>query len=662
MARRRQKKRPEKQLRQKYVPSQQVLKRGRERIEHVVVLMLENRSFDHLLGYLDHPNDDYPGFARKLADSHFPNPIWLGDPKSETADISPGAEPVLLDDPPHGHESIKHAMNGRRWRSFRMNGFADAYRQKLAGHEHIPHIYWSRLKGLGVGAGVVLAAATQEYCRISVSRGWGGYLTVTAVAIVVTIPVVLHIRNLASLTGRARDVVIGSIVGDVVLGAALHATWHGYWGHWVSLAVTAGVYSAGIVVLIGQAQAKQLQKPRVVGADLPAASAKIMQCFTPEKIPVLAELARQFVVCTQWYSSVPGGTWPNRQFLHAATSAGTVDITIDLYDDTTIFDQLGDGRWRIYYDGMAQVMCYPRLWNETNAGHWRPMAQFYDDVAVGGRGLPDYTFIEPCHDGPTSNSQHPGNNQDKNDDPPDFQRGEALVARIYESLCDNQELFEKTLLLITYDEHGGTFDHEAPKRAPAPALHKMRGSSVAHIVGRLVALFVENRNSPFDFKVLGVRVPTIVISPWVETGHFDDTLYDHTSVIASLRHWFTHDAKPLNRRDAEARSFLHLVTSRDKARSPMPPVRLAPEVAAATAPRMSPPPLPRTQARLGRPATVADDLRHQLVDLRTRVGEKLDRDGVPAPPVSAQLAGGPAGDDDEVVARFQQRAERVVKR
>src|SRR5262249_44183180 len=111
------------------LPPEDVLRAARGRISHVVVLMLENRSFDHLLGYLDHPASDYPGLRGKS----YPNPVILNDPNADVADVSADADYVLLADPPHGHEEIKKAMDGHRWRDFRMDGFAAAYGDKLAG-------------------------------------------------------------------------------------------------------------------------------------------------------------------------------------------------------------------------------------------------------------------------------------------------------------------------------------------------------------------------------------------------------------------------------------------------------------------------------------------------------------------------------------------------
>ncbi len=617
-------------------PPDDVLQTARSRIDHVVVLMLENRSFDHLLGYLDHPDADYPG----LRGASYPNPVNLDDEVSPTADVSADAAFVLACDPPHGHDSIKKAMNGHRWRDFRMNGFVAAYGDKLAGREHIPFIAWGRIQALGLVAAAIVAAAAQHFCRLSVAGGFPRSLLITAAVLLALLGLALWLRQVASLIGKTRDVVVGVAAAGFVLSAAGQAVAGGFYRQWEGLGLTFAALGALSVVVIRQMQEKSKQVARVPLTKVAATSTRVMRCMAPEKIPVLGELARQFVVCTNWHSSVPGATWPNRQFAHAATSAGSVDIEVGLYDDPTIFDQLGRDEWRIYHDGMAQVMCYERLWEGANAANWYPMERFYQDVAAGGRGLPSYTFIEPLHDGPLSNSQHPGNNQETTSGSTDFQRGEYLVWRIYEALRANPDLFRRTLLLITYDEHGGLFDHVPPPRAEAPGTGT-RKDRIAYLTRRLVAFFVENRNSPFDFRCFGARVPTIAVSPWVETSRLDPTLYDHSSIVASVRAWFAPGKGALTRRDAAASTFLHLVAGRSAPREDL-PVLLEPAEGGPSVDAEEAAPAPR--APLAQPATVADDLRDQLVTMADRVNEALPG----ADPPTADAA-----------ARFEAHAERA---
>jgi phospholipase C len=207
-------------------------------------------------------------------------------------------------------------------------------------------------------------------------------------------------------------------------------------------------------------------------------------------VPVLSTLATEFAVCDHWFCSVPGETWPNRNYLHAATSAGQTNIEIRPYTDRTIFELLEERRvtWRVYHEDTPQVWAFPLLWDTPQRhGNWFPTAKFPVHVEAGN--LAAYSFIEPNHRPPlhtiefdpnapgVSDSQHPENNLVANDvydtypdgADTDFARGEALVASVYEALRANPDTFNRTILLITYDEHGGLYDHLPPPTGiPSP--------------------------------------------------------------------------------------------------------------------------------------------------------------------------------------------------
>ena len=165
--------------------------------------------------------------------------------------------------------------------------------------------------------------------------------------------------------------------------------------------------------------------------------------------------------------SVPGETWPNRNFAHAATSDGDTEIETRPYTNPTIFELLEQhgADWRIYFDDTPQVWAFPALW-DTPERHakWFPVDRFTEHAARGD--LPAYTFIEPNHRPPLhtldhdpvigtpdlSNNQHPENNLVSNaaydsfvpQGASDFTRAGQLVAAIYEALRGNPELFDQT--------------------------------------------------------------------------------------------------------------------------------------------------------------------------------------------------------------------------
>lgn len=319
----------------------------------------------------------------------------------------------------------------------------------------------------------------------------------------------------------------------------------------------------------------------------------IMRCLDPAvHCKSLATLAQEFAVCTAWFSSVPGETWPNRNFAHAATSGGTANIEGGLYFDRTIFEVLAKqkGRtWRIYYDGTPEVWCYPRLWRPTTfvdfllrrrsrIGNWFESSQFAEHARTDD--LATYTFIEPAHNGFFSpdgsprrtNSQHPHNNMDDRD--ADFKAGEVLIASVYEALRANADVFNKTLLVITYDEHGGMYDHVQPPTSCPPGVGSWRG--ITRRIGGWLRARADRKagrktSKRFDFGRLGVRVPTVLVSPWIEPGTIVPDTLEHASIPRTLRELFAAGSKPLTNRDREAKTFHHVVTT-----SPLPGPRPSP--------------------------------------------------------------------------------------
>ncbi|MGH3922960.1 MAG: alkaline phosphatase family protein, partial [Pseudonocardiaceae bacterium] len=155
-----------------------------------------------------------------------------------------------------------------------------------------------------------------------------------------------------------------------------------------------------------------------------------------------------------------------------------------------------------------------------------------------------------------SNSQHPENNlvSDKSygefvPGDTDFARAESLIAGVYEALRARPDVFERSLLVITYDEHGGFYDHVPPPTGvPSPG-------DPHSFLGRLMERLLHRKAASFDFTMLGPRVPAVVVSPYVAAGKVDDTVRDHASISATLRAVFAPSAPPLTRRDAWSPPF-----------------------------------------------------------------------------------------------------------
>jgi phospholipase C len=259
---------------------------------------------------------------------------------------------------------------------------------------------------------------------------------------------------------------------------------------------------------------------------------EIMKCFSLNGLPVLTGLARAFAVCDAWYSSVPGPTWPNRFFLHAATSDGMTGNSFGQAGLRTIYHNLSDAgvSWGIYFHDFPQALGLKSLWDQRFRSHFHRIGHFWKLAGAGE--LPAFSFVEPRYFTflwKDANDQHP---------PHDVDRGENLVAAVYQVLRQSPA-WERTLLLITHDEHGGIYDHASVVSLPAPA--------------------PAPPGARFDFATSGVRVPAVVASPWIAAGTVDHRPYDHSSIPATLKERF---GLPnfLTARDAQATTLGDLLS------------------------------------------------------------------------------------------------------
>ncbi|MFF4403016.1 alkaline phosphatase family protein [Streptomyces sp. NPDC001404] len=260
----------------------------------------------------------------------------------------------------------------------------------------------------------------------------------------------------------------------------------------------------------------------------------IMGCFTPEGLPVLSGLARGFAVCDHWYSSVPTETLPNRAFACAGTSQGHMDDHTHTFTSPSIFGLLDAHKvdWAIY-GYHAQPLTrgnFPDLAN-ADAHHF---GQFMDFKKAAANGtLPGFTFLEPAW-ASTGNSQHPNY---------DVTLGEQLIHDVYQALRSGPG-WAKTLLVVTYDEHGGCYDHVPPPAGATPP---------DDAVGEF----------GFDFTRFGVRVPTVLVSPLIAPGTVfrvpDGSVpLDHTSLLKTVQQRW--NLPPLTARDKAAPGFGDVLT------------------------------------------------------------------------------------------------------
>jgi phospholipase C len=299
---------------------------------------------------------------------------------------------------------------------------------------------------------------------------------------------------------------------------------------------------------------RQPERPAaLVMPDIPPAkdrpSHRIMEGFDPAQVSVLSGLATNYAVCDHWFASVPAQTMPNRSFVHAGTACGNVNNPPKgefNYDAKTIFNILEENRisWAIYsaggYPSFARLQMQ-RLWDSSYDRHFLSIDRFLEDAKQGQ--LPAYCVVEPTffpeYLGHAS-SQHP---------PSDVRAGEEFLDRIWQALRASP-CWDHLLLVITYDEHGGCFDHVPPPWGAAPPKQDDKYGNPER----------------FAFDRFGARVPAVLVSPYIEAGTVfrrpaGEVPYDHTSILATVLDWKGLDRGVLgSERVNRAPSFAEVLT------------------------------------------------------------------------------------------------------
>ena len=282
----------------------------------------------------------------------------------------------------------------------------------------------------------------------------------------------------------------------------------------------------------------------------------VMQCFTRNTLPVLTQLAEEFVVCDSWFSAMAGPTEPNRMFVHAATCGEFDDSpseweqfvaeTLDgiEFDHGTLFDRLEKAElpYRIYAGDR-----FPNVAELDGVSLYRDIHDyddFDDDINDDDGYKAVYTFIEPNYDAvEISNKFYEGNSQHP---PGSVAAGERLIKDVYEKLRASP-LWDSSMLVVVWDEHGGFYDHVLPPRAEP--------------TGK------EGRDHGFLFDQYGPRVPAVVISPLIPRNMIEHRQLEHSVIPATIEQMFQLD--PLTKRDAGIVG-LHTLATLDKPRTDAP--------------------------------------------------------------------------------------------
>lgn len=239
--------------------------------------------------------------------------------------------------------------------------------------------------------------------------------------------------------------------------------------------------------------------------------------YTAEDQPFLSKAALSWTVCDRYFTPMMGPTFPNR-VIALAGQTDRIDNATFVSTLPTIWDRLAAKNLTGLNYGKVTSS---HFWGLRYSSIIRGISQFYTDAAAGT--LPHVAFVDPDFSDDFGGTYHP---------PDDIRNAEAFLASVYKAVTTGPA-WKSSLLIITFDEWGGFFDHVIPSVAPLPALERAAGNTDG---------------------LRGFRIPTILISPFVKRGHVTSTVYDHGSVLRLISTRF--GLEPLTVRDAQANDLM----------------------------------------------------------------------------------------------------------
>ena len=255
-----------------------------------------------------------------------------------------------------------------------------------------------------------------------------------------------------------------------------------------------------------------------------------MGYFDISDLPVTYALATHFPINERYFCSVLGQTDPNRLYLFCATSNGQTNDTIAPLiapiPSGSIFDQLDAAQvpWTVYFANAPSPELVANFRNNpAQVAKCVSNAQFFTDAAAGQ--LPAVTFVEPNF------------SVQSEENPQDVAFGENFLLQVVTALFESPQ-WGSTAMFLTYDEHGGYFDHVPPPPAIPP-------DDVAPLLGQ-----PGEGTAPGGFDRYGFRVPFTLISPWARPRYASQFVSDHTSILSFIEHKWNLPA--MTRRDANA--------------------------------------------------------------------------------------------------------------
>jgi len=263
-----------------------------------------------------------------------------------------------------------------------------------------------------------------------------------------------------------------------------------------------------------------------------ATGRRAMGYYNATDLPFYYGLANTFGIGDRYFSSVPGPTFPNRFYEMAGTSFGHIQNDFPPeggWPQPTIFGRLQDAgiSWKVYDAQFPTAAFFADV--RANMDHVQPISQYFADAAAGT--LPQVAFIEPTYIGSVTeeSDEHP---------PANMQVGQQFTANVLQALMKSRD-WSSSAFFLTWDEHGGYYDHVAPPAAPIP-------DNIPPMLGAA--------DVPAAFDHYGVRVPFVVVSPFSKPHFVSHRVSDHSSIPALIEHRF--NLPPLTQRDAKANPLL----------------------------------------------------------------------------------------------------------
>ena len=463
----------------------------RTKIKHVVYYMLENCSFDHVCGWLYEKGEEGINFV---------------PPVPPDSDLAP-------------FKGAKHAQSlGRDYNIDLDEPYAEHFVGDTDETEVVTNIESTSVltvgrtvMGSGIAAGSTIVSIDSP-TQITLSQATTA--TASAVSLTQNTPKKVQLEKINYKGGKLSFLPTDPYhdMTDTMRQVFFH-DWNGY---------------------------AERKKPNMGGFVWNNGMKEVMWTYTPEQLPVLNGLAKAFAVSDEWFCSMPGATDSQRAFALTGSSLGQLDNFMngpqyahwpDNPHRPSIWKVLwanGFTDWKIYNSvkwpkppEIPFVLTY-HLFLEAQVAsvdakpekYIANMDQFKEDAQTGN--LPTFSFLEPVwilSDKPAT-SYHPSAEDGKGP-------GEIALNEIYEALKTGPK-WNETLLIITFDEHGGLFDHVPPSYAHNP--------------------WPNDENDGFKYDLMGVRVPTILVSPWIKEQTVfrspAEIAYDSTSILATLLSWY----------------------------------------------------------------------------------------------------------------------------